>query len=168
MSLCTHTYKQVVDSESPDSAQCFCVQIFSHGRQLLRNMLVFVSVITCNSRDSFVVSPQGLTSHLDHCQPFRLVQSTLIFFKREKRGNPREIRASQSVQLSVCFISHRYWVCVVYLELSRLIVVEVGPRRQKVEEHLQQLHVLPRHIWDLKDWTHPAESEGVRGGKNES
>lgn len=55
---------------------------------------------------------------------------------------------------------HRDRVGVVDLELCRLVVVEGGPGGQQVEEHLQQVHVLPGHIRDLKDGTHPAEGGG--------
>lgn len=53
-------------------------------------------------------------------------------------------------------LPHRDRVGVVDLELGRLLVVEGGPGGQQVEEHLQQVHVLPGHVGDLKDGTHPA------------
>lgn len=92
---------------------------------------------------------------VNHC-----VWPCLLLFKEKSKERKKKKKLKEST--SVCFTSHRYWVCVIYLELSRLIVVEVGPRRQEVEEHLQQVHVLPCHVGDLKDWTNPAEREGVK------
>ena len=56
----------------------------------------------------------------------------------------------------MCVASYRYRVGVVYLELCGLIFTVGRPAGQQVEEHLQQLHVLPRHVGDLEDGAHPA------------
>ena len=45
---------------------------------------------------------------------------------------------------------------VVNLELGRLGDVALDTSGQEVEEHLQQVQVLPGHVGHLEDWTHPA------------
>lgn len=129
-------YSAVKSSESPHShlhAGLFRVGVF-YVTFLCETLVVFVSVIAWRrSKQHRLCSPQGLT------------WKNKSMFKK---------------WISVCVTSHRYGVCVIYLELGGLVVVEVGPGRQEVEEHLQQVHVLPCHVWDLKDRTHPAEKEG--------
>lgn len=57
--------------------------------------------------------------------------------------------------LRLCRCSaYRYWVGVVYLKLSGLIVPVGGPGGEQVKEHLEQVHVLSGHVGDLKDWAH--------------
>ena len=48
---------------------------------------------------------------------------------------------------------------VVNLELGRLGDVALDTSGQEVEEHLQQVQVLPGHIGHLEDWTHPARQQ---------
>ena len=48
---------------------------------------------------------------------------------------------------------------VVNLELGRLGDVALDTSGQEVEEHLQQVQVLPGHVGHLEDWTHPARQQ---------
>lgn len=163
--------RSVFDSESTDS---LFKDIFTWHTTPERQTGFYISRNLQQQRLLTVVPPQGQTSTLRPLSTilFGLVHSHVLQW--EKQGNQKEVglckkeeikyltftSAQLSVRVCVCFISYRYWVCVVYLKLSRLVVVEVGPRGEEVEEHLQQVHVLPRHIWDLKNGTHPAEREG--------
>lgn len=79
--------------------------------------------------------------------PFQTVKYIYIYIS---------LRGSSWVQQ----ISYRHRVCVVYLELSGFVVVKSGPRGEEVQEHLQQIHVLARHIWDLENGTHPKKARG--------
>lgn len=61
--------------------------------------------------------------------------------------------------------SYRHGVGVVDLKLSGLVVSVGCPGGEQVEEHLEQVHVFPGHVGDLKDGTHPEErdAEVTRG-----
>ena len=54
--------------------------------------------------------------------------------------------------------AYRYRVGIVYLELCRLVISIGGSGGQQVEKHFQQVHVLPRHVGDLEDRTHPGRN----------
>lgn len=73
----------------------------------------------------------------------------------------RRLLGSLGAEEESRLLPHRHRVGVIDLELCRLVIVEGGPGGEQVEEHLQQVHVLPSHVGDLKDGTHPAE--GGRG-----
>lgn len=62
-------------------------------------------------------------------------------------------------------VTYRYRVCVVYLKLSVLVVSVGRPGGEQVEKRLEQIHVLPANIGDLKDWTHPVEDNTNMLGK---
>jgi len=51
---------------------------------------------------------------------------------------------------------------VVDLELGRACQVTLHPGGEKIKEHLQEIHVLSRHVGHLKDRTHPArKTKGI-------
>lgn len=62
----------------------------------------------------------------------------------------------------MCTLSlHTDWyrISVINLKLCRLVILERRSGRQQVEEHFQQVHILPCHIGDLEDWTHSARQK---------
>lgn len=53
--------------------------------------------------------------------------------------------------------THRDWISVIYLKLRRLVIFKRRSGGQQVQEHLQEIHVLPCDIRNLENWAHSEE-----------
>ena len=49
-------------------------------------------------------------------------------------------------------------VCVVYLELCRVVLIVVDARGQQIEELPEETKILARHVGNLEDRTYPARA----------